>query len=94
MELEVVKKLIKKYTAGHGAFLPRPILRIGIIGTRRISYWSRLRKEKQSKERTRCGMQITGSPSTSTVSWSIRKRPICLQRRLCSIWAIRHLIKH
>ena len=88
MELEVVKKLIKKYTAGHGAFLAE-----ADTADRYYRNQTDILLEPPKKRETEQG-EITGSPSTSTVSWSIRKRPICLQRRLCSIWAIRHLIKH
>lgn len=94
MELEVVKKLIKKYTAGHGAFLAE-----ADTADRYYRNQTDILLEPPKKRETEQGENPLRNadnriPSTSTVSWSIRKRPICLQRRLCSIWAIRHLIKH
>ena len=49
-------------------------------------------RRKSMKGKRRCGMRITGSRSTSTAFWSIRKPPTCSRRRRCLIWEARRQI--
>ena len=77
MDIEVIKKLIRKYQSGHTDFVRQSEKAKAYYRNETDIMFPPLKEEQEKK--SRCGMQTTGFHSTSTVCWLTRRHRICLR---------------
>ena len=94
MDIEVIKKLIRKYQQGHTDFIAKAAKARAYYRNETDIMFPPLEEEREKKEKPFAGMRITGSRLTSMACWSIRRLPTCSQRLRFLIWGIRMPTRH
>ena len=91
MDIEVIKKLIRKYQQGHTDFIAKAAKARAYYRNETDIMFPPLEEEREKKEKP---LRNADNCLTSMACWSIRRLPTCSQRLRFLIWGIRMPTRH